>query len=145
MAIILAVTHSAPEPPNLDRYRNELAAALLGIPANKANIQGLLALRKLVATAPDRDSEVAFLPQLRAVNVVKACQQWVTSDEDIDEEVESTMALVFTHLAPILQNVPGGHWEFMFDVVESNLEVFTYTFFLQIRGGLNSGSGCFGH
>jgi len=54
---------------------------------------------------------------------MKACQQWITSDEDIDEEVESAMTLIFVHLAPILQNVPGAHWDFVFDVLENNLEV----------------------
>ena len=123
MAIVSAVTKYAPQPPRLDRYRNELAAALLGVPARKANTDGLLILRKLAASAPDSDSDVEFLPQPRAVNVVKACQQWISSDEDLDEEVESAMTLVFTHLAPILQDVPGSHWDFVFDVVENNIEV----------------------
>ena len=123
MAIVSAVTKYAPQPPRLDRYRNELAAALLGVPARKANTDGLLILRKLAASAPDSESDVEFLPQPRAVNVVKACQQWISSDEDLDEEVESAMTLVFTHLAPILQDVPGSHWDFVFDVVENNIEV----------------------
>ena len=96
---------------------------MLGVPARKANTDGLLILRKLAASAPDSESDVEFLPQPRAVNVVKACQQWISSDEDLDEEVESAMTLVFTHLAPILQDVPGSHWDFVFDVVENNIEV----------------------
>ncbi|TDL24483.1 hypothetical protein BD410DRAFT_785971 [Rickenella mellea] len=122
MAITLAVTEYAPEPPRLDRYRNELAAEILGIPPSKANSTGLLLLRKLAATAPDPDSDVVYLPQLRAVNFVKAYQQWVTSDEDIDEAVESEMTVILTHLAPILQNVAGSHWDLIFDMVENNLE-----------------------
>jgi E3 ubiquitin-protein ligase listerin len=121
--IISSITKFAPEPPGLDRYRNELAADLFGVPASEANTRGLLLLRKLAAAAPDQDSDIAFLPQLRAVNVMKACQQWIASDEDVDEEVESVMALVFTHLAPVLQNVPGAHWDLIFDVIENNLEV----------------------
>lgn len=54
---------------------------------------------------------------------MKTCQQWITSDEDIDEDVESEMTLVFLQLAPILQNVPGAHWDLTFDVMENNLEV----------------------
>lgn len=118
-----SVARSAAEPSRLDRYRNELAANLLGIAPAKANTDGLLALRRLAAAAPDLDSDVVFLPQLRAVNLMKACQQWVSSDEEIDEEVESAMTLVFLHLAPILQYVPGAHWDMMFDVIENNLEV----------------------
>jgi hypothetical protein len=95
IAIVSSITQFAPEPPRLDRYRNELAAGLLGIPAIKANTEGLLSLRKLSATAPDPESDVVFLPQPRAVNVVKAFQQWITSDEDVDEEVESEMTLIF--------------------------------------------------
>ncbi|KAJ7746508.1 hypothetical protein DFH07DRAFT_962981 [Mycena maculata] len=122
IAIVSAISDSTLEPPRLERYRNELAADLLGIPPSKANTQGLLTLRKLAASAPDGDSDVVFLPQQRSVNIFKACQQWVASDEDIEEELESAMTLVFFHLAPLLQNVPGTHWDLIFDVVESNLE-----------------------
>ncbi|KAI0646534.1 hypothetical protein C8Q79DRAFT_910042 [Trametes meyenii] len=122
LAIVYSVTRYAPEPPRLDRFRNELAAGTLGIPPSKANSEGLWILRNLAAAAPDPESDVVFLPQLRAVNLIKACQQWITSDEDLDEEVQSEMTLVFAHLAPILQNVPGAHWDLVFDVIENNLE-----------------------
>ncbi|KAI0371298.1 hypothetical protein BV20DRAFT_1035310 [Pilatotrama ljubarskyi] len=122
LAIVFSVTRYAPEPPRLDRFRNELAAGTLGIPASKANSEGLWLLRNLAAAAPDPESDIIFLPQTRAVNLIKACQQWITSDEDLDEDVQSEMTLVFAHLAPILQNVPGAHWDLVFDVVENNLE-----------------------
>ncbi|KAJ6470235.1 hypothetical protein C8R47DRAFT_760272 [Mycena vitilis] len=122
IAIVSAVSASTLEPPRLERYRNELAADLLGIPPSKANTQGLLTLRKLAASAPGGESDVVFLPQQRSVNIFKACQQWIASDEDIEEELESAMTLVFFHLAPLLQNVPGTHWDLIFDVIESNLE-----------------------
>ncbi|KAJ3574319.1 hypothetical protein NP233_g1845 [Leucocoprinus birnbaumii] len=123
MTIVSAITATKAEPLRLDRYRNEQAAELLGIRPSKVNSVGLLTLRKLAASAPDMESDVVFLPQNRAVNVVKACQGWVASDDaDIDEEVESAMTLIFAHLAPILQNVPGAHWDFIWDVLENNLE-----------------------
>ncbi|KAJ6608207.1 hypothetical protein B0H10DRAFT_2068569 [Mycena sp. CBHHK59/15] len=122
ITIVFSISDSTLEPPRLDRYRNELAADLLGVPASKVNTQGLLTLRKLAASAPDVDSDVVFLPQQRSVNIFKACQQWVASDEDIEEEVESAMTLVFFYLAPLLQNVPGTHWDLIYDVLESNLE-----------------------
>ncbi|KAJ7512370.1 hypothetical protein B0H11DRAFT_479514 [Mycena galericulata] len=122
IALVSTISASTLEPPRLERYRNELAADLLGIPASKANTQGLLALRKLAASAPDVESDIVFLPQQRSVNIFKACQQWVASDEDIEEELESAMTLVFFYLAPLLQNVPGTHWDLIFDVLESNLE-----------------------
>jgi hypothetical protein len=123
LAIVICITQLGSEPARLDRYRNELAAGTLGIPASKANTDGLLLLRRLAATAPDPESDVVFLPQTRAVNFVKACQGWVSSDEDIDEDVESEITNVCFHLVPLLQNVPGSHWEFIFDLIENNLEV----------------------
>ncbi|KAG6883962.1 hypothetical protein C0993_002462 [Termitomyces sp. T159_Od127] len=111
MAIVYSVTSFAPEPTRLDRYRNELAASLLGAPSAKANSEGLLTLRKLCACAPSSDTDVVFLPQPRAVNIKKSCQQWIASDEDVDEEVVSAI----TAVGPILQNMSGAHWELMFD------------------------------
>ncbi|KAF7975675.1 hypothetical protein HWV62_8773 [Athelia sp. TMB] len=122
ISIITAITRFAPEPSRLDRYRNELAADLFGVPASKANTVGLHTLRKLSATAPDPESDVIFLPQQRAINVMKACQRWVASDDEISEEVESEMTSIFLHFAPLLQNVPGPHWDLIFDLIESNLE-----------------------
>jgi hypothetical protein len=125
MTIIAAITATGAEPLKLDRYRNEIAASLLGIKPHKANTEGLLALRKLAASAPDPDGDVVFLTSPRAINVVKACQGWVltTDDEEqMEERVESAMLPIFMHLAPILQNVPGSHWAFVFDVLEGVLE-----------------------
>jgi hypothetical protein len=126
MTIMYVISATGAEPPKLDRYRNELAAALLSVKPHKANTEGLLTLRKLEACAPDPKGAVEFLPTPRAVNVVKACQSWVLSDDDedeeLDEEVESAMLPIFTHLAPILQTVRGSHWEFIFDVLEAVLE-----------------------
>jgi E3 ubiquitin-protein ligase listerin len=128
LAIVHAVTRFAPEPTRLDRYRNELAANLTGVPSSKANIDGLWLLRRLAAVAPDPASDIVFLPQQRAVQLVKACQNWVEADDDDDEdgvgeEVEGAMTRVFADLAPILQHVTGAHWDFIFDVIENNLEV----------------------
>jgi len=123
MAVALSIAGSGSEPLRLDRYRNELAANAMGVRPTKINTEGLWLLRRLVVTAPDPESDVVFIPQARAVNFVKACQQWVTSDEDIEEEVECLMSILFFHLAPILQHVPGSHWDFIFDVIENNLEV----------------------
>ncbi|KAG2130479.1 hypothetical protein BD769DRAFT_1452567 [Suillus cothurnatus] len=121
-----SIIEFAPEPLRMDRYRNEIASDILGVPASRANTAGVVLLRRLAATAPDSESDVVFLPQQRAVNVVKTCQAWVSSDEDIDEDVENMMPLLFIHLSPILQNVAGNHWEFIFDVVENNLETCSF-------------------
>ncbi|KAJ3861751.1 hypothetical protein EV359DRAFT_46545 [Lentinula novae-zelandiae] len=118
--------------PRLERYRNELASSLLGVSISRANSDGLrILLRLVLGTAPDVESEAEFLPVQRAVNVIKACQKWIEEGDDDDdasdkmEELESAMTLTFYHLAPILQNVAGGHWQFIFDVVENNIESFS--------------------
>lgn len=126
VAILSSIIEFAPEPLRMDRYRNEIASDILGVPASRANTTGVVLLRRLAATAPDSESDVVFLPQQRAVNVVKTCQAWVSSDEDIDEDVENMMPLLFIHLSPILQKVAGNHWEFIFDVVENNLETCSF-------------------
>ena len=122
LAISLAVTEFAPEPLKLDRYRNELASKLSGISPAKANTTGLRLLRCLSAVAPAAESDVIFLPQQRAVYVVQALQTWMGSDEDLDENVESEVTLILYSLVPILQNVQGAHWDFIMDLIESNLE-----------------------
>ncbi|KAF9556293.1 hypothetical protein CPC08DRAFT_820566 [Agrocybe pediades] len=129
MTIVSVIATMGAEPPKLDRYRNELAAGLLGIKPAKANTGGLLSLRKLAASVPNPEGEAVFLQPPRAINVIKACQAWVLAEgeeednEELDEEVQSAMLPIFMHLAPILQNVPGGHWAFIFDVLETTLEL----------------------
>ncbi|KAG9311744.1 hypothetical protein JVU11DRAFT_7987 [Chiua virens] len=130
ITILASITAYAPEPPKLDRYRNELAASLIGVRREAASTTGLVTLRLLAATAPDPDSDIVFLPQQRAVNVMKACMAWFTDDDDdddddddfVNEELQSAITLVSLHLAPILQNVPGSHWDLIWDLIESNLE-----------------------
>ncbi|KAH7872118.1 uncharacterized protein C8R40DRAFT_1173854 [Lentinula edodes] len=132
--------------PRLERYRNELASSLLGVSPSRATSDGLrILLRLVLGTAPDVESEAEFLPVQRAVNVIKACQKWIEEGGDNDdasgeegeqiaetgdgmEELESAMTLTFYHLAPILQNVAGGHWQFIFDVVENNIENCDFNF-----------------
>lgn len=56
--------------------------------------------------------------------LMQTLQEWMTSDEDdLSEELDSRVAETFLHLAPIAQNDLGSHWEFVFDLLEANLEV----------------------
>ncbi|KAF8531403.1 hypothetical protein JB92DRAFT_2851839 [Gautieria morchelliformis] len=126
LAISLAVIEVAPEPSRLDRYRNELASKLSGIPPSMANTTGFRILRCLSAVAPDPESDVIFLPQQRAVFVVQTLQAWMGSDEDLEERVESEVTLVLFNLVPILQSIQGAHWGFILDLIESNLENSTF-------------------
>ncbi|KIJ37270.1 hypothetical protein M422DRAFT_33818 [Sphaerobolus stellatus SS14] len=122
LAVALAVAEFAPEPPRLDRYRNELASKISGVSASKANSAGYRFLRSLNAIAPDPESDVIFMPQQRAVFLVQALQGWMGSDEDIDEGVEVEVTKVLADIAPILLGLQGAHWEFIMDLVESNIE-----------------------
>lgn len=127
MVIISVLNSLGAEHPGLDRYRNELAASLLEIKPRNANRDGLMALRRLAAAAPNPDSDVAFLPTQRAVNLLKALQAWVLAEhedeeDEINEDVESAMLPVFLNLTPILQSLSGSHWAFMFEVLESVLD-----------------------
>ena len=106
----------------LDRYRNELASKLSGISSGKANTTGFRLLRCLSAVAPNPESDVIFLPQQRAVYLVQALQAWMGSDEVLDEKVECEVTFVLFNLVPILQNVQGAHWDFIMDLIESNIE-----------------------
>lgn len=123
LSIILVVVRLGIQSPRLDRYRNELASHLSGVSPNKANHSGLRLLRQFIATTPQSDSDVEIIPQQRAIFLLQALQKWVASDEELDEEIESLMAHLFQHLAPIVQTVLGAHWDLIFDVIETNLEV----------------------
>ncbi|KAG9026368.1 hypothetical protein FRB95_008907 [Tulasnella sp. JGI-2019a] len=122
LSIILVVGRLGIQSPKLDRYRNELASHLSGVPPSKANRVGLRLLRQFIAATPKSDSDIELLPQQRAIFLLQALQKWVASDEELDEEIESLMAHLFLHLAPIVQSVPGAHWDLIFDVIETNLE-----------------------
>ena len=165
---LATLTSLGSDSPRFDRARNEFAASLLGVQPPKANTEGLELIRVLGLCVPRDDSEdnglaarvtngrngvnlggrgglrrggsdVIMLPVQRAVNVIRACQNWVEGqpkaggdgdegdsedeEEGPSEDLEGAMLAVFVGLAPILQNVIGKHWEFMWDVVENVVEV----------------------
>ncbi|KAG8896139.1 hypothetical protein FRB99_009054, partial [Tulasnella sp. 403] len=90
--------------------------------AKRANTEGIALLRQLIASAPASESEASLLPQQRTVFLLQALQKWVASSEDLNEEIDGLLAHLCTHLAPIIQSVPGAHWDLIFDLMESNLE-----------------------
>ncbi|KAG9000178.1 hypothetical protein FRB90_011876 [Tulasnella sp. 427] len=122
LSITLTIAQAGVECMRLDRLRNELASSLSGVPPSRANTDGLRLLRHLVASAPLPDSEGVYLPPQRAVFLLQALQKWVASDEELDEEIDSLIVQVSSGLAPILLTIPGSHWDFVFDLMESNLE-----------------------
>ena len=137
LAITYATKDLCLESPRMDRFQNELAADLAGFKASAVNTKGLRYLRLLAATAPPPDSTAIFLPQRRTVMLMQTLQEWMTGDEeDLSEELDSRVAEMFLHLAPIAQNDLGSHWDFVFDLLEANLEVS-----LDHHRGLNQTSG----
>lgn len=123
LSIIFGAKDLCLDSPILQRLQNELAADLTGLKPADINIKGLRSLRLLAAAAPPSDSTAIFLPERRTVVLMQTLQGWMTGDEELDEEVDSRVAEVFSHLVPIAQNDLGAHWEFVFDLLESNLEV----------------------
>lgn len=55
--------------------------------------------------------------------LIQAVQKWIASDDDLPEEIHSRVAELFIHLSPIVQELSGSHWDLVFDIIESNLEV----------------------
>ncbi|KAH7332749.1 hypothetical protein B0J17DRAFT_677411 [Rhizoctonia solani] len=111
------------ESPRLDRWRNDIASRIPGVSMNNINQAGLPLLRALSCLAPPLDSGIIFMPQQRAVYLVQALQKWMSSDEELDTSMEALLTTLLVHLLPILQTVPGAHWEFILDILETNLSV----------------------
>jgi hypothetical protein len=115
--------------PRLDRVRNETASRLTSVPVGKADTEGLRLIRNLQATAPPADSEDVFLPEQRTIFLMQHLNSWLTSDEDaaddLSEELEARICLLYTQFAPIVQARPGAHWNSVFDMISNNLEVST--------------------
>ena len=109
-------------------FQNRLANHLAGIPARQADKRGLSALRLLVASAPPPDAASVFIPQQRALFVLRHVASWLTDDdaEDLDDEADFRIAELYTCLAPIVQDVAGAHWDSIFDLIESGLNVGDY-------------------
>lgn len=55
--------------------------------------------------------------------MLQALQKWIEENDELDEEIESQFSELFVNVAPIIQTVSGAHWDFIMDVIESNLEV----------------------
>ena len=130
--ILQAVVPQLEKSPRLDRVRNDIASRLTAIPVAKASSSGLRLLSNLLASSPSMDSEDAFLPEQRSIFVMQHLTQWLTSDDeavdDLPEEVEARICLLFAELAPIVQARPGAHWNSIFDMIANNLEVCARTF-----------------
>ncbi|CAE6368756.1 unnamed protein product [Rhizoctonia solani] len=115
------------ESPRLDRWRNDIASRIPGVSSDSINQTGLPLLRALNSLAPPPESGIVFMPQQRAVYLVQALQKWMSSDDEIDTSMEALLTVLLRHLLPILQTVRGAHWEFILDILETNLSVETNT------------------
>jgi hypothetical protein len=110
--------------PQLDRLRNQLASDITTVLPSEISLKGSNLLKQLVALAPDMGSEDALIGVQRALFLVQHLEKWaLADDEDLTQEVQALMTVILLHLAPLLQGVIGGHWDFITDIIESNLEV----------------------
>jgi hypothetical protein len=125
MAILLAIKPLLLDTKAFGVAQNRLANALTTIPAKQAGKKGVPALRLLVASAPPADAASVFLPQQRAIFVLRHIGAWLTDDdvEDLPEELDYHVAEFYMAVAPIVQDLAGGHWDSIFDLVENSLEV----------------------
>lgn len=122
-AIALALQDYLLGSPRYERYQNEVASDLAGVTPAAANAKGTSLLRLLSVVAPPLDSPYIFLPQQRAIFLLQTLQKWVSSDDELSDEVHGRLAELFVNLAPVVQSLPGAHWDLMFDILESNVEV----------------------
>ncbi|KPV76129.1 uncharacterized protein RHOBADRAFT_53112, partial [Rhodotorula graminis WP1] len=121
-AILYAIKPVLLETPRFERYQNELAAALAGIKPHEIENKAAPTLRQLLAVAPALDAPVIFLPQQRSVFLLQSIGRWLGSDERVPTEAQASLVEVLAHLAPIVQDLSGSHWDLMFDLVEGNLD-----------------------
>ncbi|ORX38482.1 hypothetical protein BD324DRAFT_607949 [Kockovaella imperatae] len=122
--IILAIKGNLEDSQAISTARNRLANSITGIKAKDIGVTGLPALRLLLASAPLPDSTSDFIPQQRAIFVLRHVSGWLTDDdaEDLPEETEFRLAELFNALGPVVQDVPGQHWDAIFDLLENGLE-----------------------
>jgi hypothetical protein len=87
----------------------------------------------LIASAPAPDAASDFISQQRAIFVLRHIATWLAAgagenedeedeDEDEGEEMLIRVAELYIVLAPIVQSVPGAHWESIFDLLENVLD-----------------------
>lgn len=122
-AIMVAAKPLAYQNPFYDRQRNDIVSRLASTPPSRANEEGLRLLRSALAIAPLLESDIALVPQQRAVFLLQGLQRWMASDEDFVDEINTRLAELFLHIVPIVQDLPGSHMDFFYDLIESNLEV----------------------
>ena len=124
LAVVLAVKPLLLDSKPFSTAQNRFANNLAGIPTHQASQHGIKALRLLSASAPSPDAASVFLPQQRAIFVLRHVSSWLTDEDadDLAEEVEYRIAELYTAIAPIVQDIGGAHWDSIFDLIESGLE-----------------------
>ncbi|WRT68426.1 uncharacterized protein IL334_005402 [Kwoniella shivajii] len=125
LAIIYAVKPLLLDHKSFSVAQNRLANALTSVKADSTAVtkQGIPYIRLLIASAPPADAASVFLPQQRAIFVLRHVNSWLIADDDMPEEIEYRIAELETALAPIVQDLPGGHWDAIFDLIESGLDL----------------------
>lgn len=126
-AVLAATTLRAFDSPAHDRWRNDLAATLTGVPAARAHTDGAPLLQALMCATAPAEAGKALLPTHRAVQLAQVLQRWVESEEEYPQDVLALSAAVLAELAPVLQSVPGRHLEGMLVLAHESLETLDLT------------------
>ena len=125
MAIIYASKPALLGSKTLETAQNRLANSLTTIKGKQAPKLGISAIRLLLASAPPQDAAEVFLPQQRALFVLRHVSGWMADDSvvDLPEKLEYYMTMLCFELAPIVQDLSGAHWDTIFDLVNNGLDV----------------------
>lgn len=126
-AVLAATCHRAFDAPAQERWRNELAATLTGVPSARAHTEGVPLLQALRCAAAPAEAGKPLLPTHRAVQLAQVLHRWVHGADEYPEDVLALAAAVLTELAPVLQNVPGRHLDDMLALAHESLETLDLT------------------
>ncbi len=125
VAIILAIKPIMQDSRSFSTAQNRLASALTTIPTRQISKAGIAHIRLLNATAPPQDAASLFIPQQRAIFVLKHVSGWLVDEDDegMSEDVEWRVLELYSYLGAVVQDLQGSHWDSIFDLVENGLEV----------------------
>ncbi|WFD36265.1 hypothetical protein MCUN1_003143 [Malassezia cuniculi] len=120
-AILLATRETARDTRTYDRVRNELVAELGGVTPQRADTEGTRMLALIECATPPTSWGIPLVPVQRAVFALQGIQKWLTSDEELGDDLFTRLAVLFNELAPVVQNATGRVLELMIDTAEENL------------------------
>ncbi|RXK41130.1 hypothetical protein M231_01533 [Tremella mesenterica] len=123
MAIIFAAKPFLLENKAFALAQNRFANAVTAIRGKDIDPAGMWALRLLLSTAPPPDAAAVFLPQKRALFVLRHVDLWMAEDEEDNLPYGGDWLIgeLYRAVMPIIQDIPGKHWSNIFNRIDSCL------------------------